>query len=245
MDIGVSGEFGESSFDPANGLNSLGQVVGGDNHRPYAFIWDNGKLTYLDTPENGGVALDINESAEITGNLLVDDNGPSEHAVRWVNGKYHDLDPSWSDTSKGSAINESGNIAGYAYQKFGGIRPVLWQGDKAIDLGDFGGGIGEARALNDLDQVVGNATNEQFIQTGFLWEKGNLYKLEDLIPGGSGFVNLEIPFSINNNGQLLCSGFTGNDNHWLLLNPVPEPEPLIAMMVGICVAILRRIVRRE
>jgi uncharacterized membrane protein len=245
VDIGVSGENGENGFDPAKGLNSLGQVVGADNQLPYAFIWNNGKLTHLDTPPEGGGAIDVNESAVIAGSIFARDNGPSSHAARWTNGKYEDLDPIWSDTSYGLGINESGNIAGWAYRIGGGQRPVLWQGDKAIDLGDFGGGIGEARALNDLDQVVGNATNEQFIQTGFLWEKGNLYKLEDLIPGGSGFVNLEIPFSINNDGQVLCSGFTGNDNHWLLLNPVPEPGPIIALMFGICVAISRRIVRRE
>jgi probable HAF family extracellular repeat protein len=240
-DIGVSGEFGESSFYPANGLNNLGQVVGGDNHRPYAFIWDNGKLTYLDTPENGGVALDISDSGEITGNLLVDDNGPSEHAVRWVKGKYHDLDPPWSDTSKGSAINESGNIAGYAYRTFGGIRPVLWRGDKAIDLGDFGGGIGEARALNDLDQVVGNATNEQFIQTGFLWEKGNLYNLTDLIGVHEGFSWIELPLSINNQGQIIAVAAGGVQNgDYLLLNPVPEPRAAMVLLFGICVTISLR-----
>ena len=241
MDIGISGENGENGFDPAKGLNSLGQVVGGDNtFQP--FLWQGGKSEYLDTPKGIGVALAINGLGEISGSATVGQEG---HAARWMNGKYEDIHPAWSNHSLGVDINQSDNIAGWAFRTSGGQRPVLWQGDKAIDLGDFGGGIGEARALNDLDQVVGNATNEQFIQTGFLWEKGNLYKLEDLIPGGSGFVNLEIPFSINNNGQLLCSGFTGNDNHWLLLNPVPEPEPLIAMMVGICVAILRRIVRRE
>jgi hypothetical protein len=122
---------------------------------------------------------------------------------------------------------------------------VLWRGDKAIDLGDFGGGIGEARALNDLDQVVGNATNEQFIQAGFLWEKGNLYKLEDLIPGGSGFDFVPSGLAINNRGQILTYGIQDGFDHYLLLNPVPEPGTALTTVLLICVAIFRRYLRRE
>ena len=106
------------------------------------------------------------------------------------------------------------------------------------------GGIGEARALNDLDQVVGNATNEQFIQTGFLWEKGNLYKLEDLLNGG---INWQIGwgFSINNSGQILAVGYNGTSSDYLLLNPVPEPATASILILLICAAIFRRHVRRE
>jgi probable HAF family extracellular repeat protein len=245
VDIGVSGEHGENGFNPAIGLNDLGQVVGetGD-HRP--FFWQSGKLTFLDAPPFGGGAIDINDSSVIGGQIIAeDDEGLTLHAARWTSGKYQDLDPVWSERSEVRGINEAGNIAGLAYHMNGPLTAILWRGDKAIDLGDLGGGLSEAFALNDLDQVVGGAADERGVEVGFLWEKGTMYELKDLIPDGSGFVDLEIPFSINNEGQLLCSGFTGNDNHWLLLNPVPEPAGITILVIGICVTISRRKIRRE
>jgi probable HAF family extracellular repeat protein len=125
----------------------------------------------------------------------------------------------------------------------GGQHAVLWRGGKDIQLGNFGGGQSRAYDINDFSQVVGWANTAGQPDEAFLWEKGNIYRLEDLIAGGSGFQILGRGFAINDTSQILSNGFGGGASHYLLLNPVPElatPVPLIIGMLGIAGSLVSR-----
>jgi probable HAF family extracellular repeat protein len=133
---------------------------------------------------------------------------------------------------------------GSAWAITGGQRGVLWREGKPIQLGNFGGGQSRAYDINDLSQVVGWATNSGGIDEAFFWESGTMHRVEDLIAGGSGFQILGRAFAVNNSSQVVTIGFGGGLGHYLVLNPVPEPAPFIAMAVGLAIVAFSRHRRR-
>lgn len=228
-------------FPAARGLNNLAQVTGRVFGRP--FIWEDGNIDYLGSPEDRGGGSSINDSGVVAGAINVDDGGPTLHAARWIEGKLYDINPSWSDFSESGEINELGEIAGMAFVTGGGQRPVLWRDGKAIDLGDFGN-VGKAYDVNDRSQVVGWSNDSQGILHGFLWEKGNLYKLADLVAGGTDY-RITLGVAVNDAGQVLAGGGLRGEARWLVLNPVPEPSALISLALAICALTISRRSRRR
>jgi probable HAF family extracellular repeat protein len=203
-------------------MNNLTQVTGYIGTTP--FIWENGVFTTI--PGNGA-AFGINDSQTLVGRTA------GHEARMWRAGKYIDVHPPWASDSEAMSINSLDEAVGTADLVSGGRRGVLWRGEEVIQLPTLGGGQSQAYDINDSSQIVGLATNSTGNFLGFLWEKGSMYELEELIPGGSGFVILQFAHDINNVGQILTSGFTGKANHELLLNPVPEPTTLLTMFIGL------------
>ncbi len=125
---------------------------------------------------------------------------------------------------------------------------MLWSGEKEIELGSFGGGQSRAYDLNSQAQVVGWGTDGGGVMYAFLWELGEMHKLTDLLVPGHGLA-LPLAEAINNNGQILAPGgklgSTGA-TRWYVLNPVPELQSGIALVIGLLVtSISRRLRRRE
>ncbi len=61
------------------------------------------------------------------------------------------------ETSGGSAINASGQVAGFFSVAGGGSRAALWTGDTPLDLGTLGGTYGYALSLNAAGTIVGSS----------------------------------------------------------------------------------------
>lgn len=86
------------------------------------------------------------------------------------------------------------------------------------DLGTLGGATSIALAVNDADQIVGDANIASGAQHAFVWQEGKMTDLNALIPAGSGWVLTEAQ-SINNNKAIVGRGIIGGQTHAFLLTP--------------------------
>ena len=159
-------------------------------------------LGSLGVPSKCGNALALNDRGESVG---TSENGRVDpatgvlqlRAVRWKDGQIKNLGTLGGNHSFASAINNRGQIAGFALNKIpdpyslfdfgilgftGGTqtRAFLWQGGQVQDLDTLGGPDAWANFVNERGQVAGysytNSTPNQ--TTGvptadpFLWTKG-------------------------------------------------------------------------
>lgn len=227
IDIGVQGE----QFSAAGrGLNNLGQVVGTiPVGIPQAFVWENGSSTLLPGLSSGAnIANALSDSGVVAGASESGGVGSDDHAAKWVSGGVVDIHPAWAATSMAVAVNSSGYLAGWARAPSFGQQGVVWQGGKIIQLPNFGGGQSRAYDINDSGQVVGWATNTIGHLDAFLWDNGSFYNVSDLLPLGHGY-DLAWGTAIVNDGRILMLSSIGSTTHWLVLNPVPEPQPAVVL----------------
>ena len=137
------------------------------------------------------------------------------------NGRTTWLTPLSGDSSSGAmAINDLGEVAGYSLKSLQGgtggssmsTEAVLYdvQG-QPTDLGNLGGNLGQATALNDSGQVVGYGTTSTASGApdhAFLYNKrGPLIDLGTL--GGSE----SVATGINDAGQIVGDSTTGTDSN--------------------------------
>jgi probable HAF family extracellular repeat protein len=186
-----------------NGINDLGQTVGGsqvsDVPDPvlgfppfHATLWTKGTTEDLGAgPEGsiGSVAFNINNKSQVVGRFAPPD--PVEeavsHAFLWESGVMHDLGvPSGlgDDNSEANSLNDSGQI-----------------------VGDSGVGFIESYAPDHA----------------LLWQNGHWTDLNTLIPADSGYY-LIVAFDVNARGQIVVWAVqlsTGNI-HAALLTPQPS-----------------------
>jgi probable HAF family extracellular repeat protein len=160
-------------------LNNRGQVVGqsSDAADPAAcftgndpdnclpFLWDDGKLTNLNTHTIGGNPLTanaINDAGEIVGTALFP-NQTVPHAYLWKDGVAKDLGTVNGDCfSEAFAINSRGQVVGQSFSCVTQLgRTFLWDDGTMIDLNMFvprGSGLQlvEAVAINDRGEIAGD-----------------------------------------------------------------------------------------
>lgn len=148
----------------------------------------------------GGItgATAINASGQVTGYSYLSKQGaicitgaPQKHcapfhAFLWTNGKMTDLGSLGGDFSEGRAINDSGQVVGFATDAGLDLDAALWNGKKITPLP----GLNPAAiGVNDSGQIIG----ELSFQTA--------------LPNPPGLLACD-PVAINNNGQFLgeCVG---------------------------------------
>lgn len=95
------------------------------------------------------------------------------------------------------AINNNGQIVGYAKNTAAKRRPFLYNAGTLQDLGTFGGTEGEAYGINELGHVVGYAKNASNYSRAFLYSDGVKQDLGTL--GGE----ISGANDINNSGQMV------------------------------------------
>ncbi len=202
--------YGQSS---ALGINAGGDVVGtstaGFDHSSYnAVLWSGGVMTPL-WPL--GLAYAINANKQVVGSALMDDG---THAFMYHNGAVQDLGnlggtgEGYFDT-EAYAINEAGKAVGYSLTPGAGGHAFLYDGT-IHDLGTLPGGTGSSAAgINNKDQVVGAADDENGNWVAMVYQNGTMTDLNSLIPSTSGWT-LQGASGINDKGQIVGYGLDPN-----------------------------------
>jgi probable HAF family extracellular repeat protein len=158
----------------------------------------------------------------------------------------------WDVNEKGHAVGES-DAAGWFSP-----HAILYRDGELLDLGTLVAGSkyyrSSAKALNNLDQVVGSSLIAGFPgpyseTRAFLYDPaiGRMQNLNDLIDRESGWLLAEA-IDINDAGQILGHGYRQGDNirRGFLLTPgpaqpAPVPEPsTLAVLVAAAAALIRR-----
>jgi probable HAF family extracellular repeat protein len=178
-------------------LHDLGALPGGSNSQAF---WINGHGQSAGFAQNGMID-------PLLGIQLI-------HAVLWSEDHIIDLGTFGGDESISQAVNDQGQVVGYAtlddnpdpFSFLGAqTHPFLWQHRVLHDLGTLGGPDAFAYLLNQSGQVAGVSLTNSIINpiTGvpttdpFLWENGNMLDLGTL-GGTNGSAN-----GLNERGEVV------------------------------------------
>ena len=183
----------------ANGLNNAGQVVGyaeAADGTPYPVMWSGGVARALGP--RPGRATALSSSGVAAGNLMSAD-GLRIDATLLAGGSAHDLGTFGGSFSLAVAVNDSGQVAGYARTADEKDHAFLATASGMVDLGTYGGQYSYAYGLNASGLVVGSANDASGTPRCFLSTGGGL-----IDPGtlGGRFCNA---LAVNDAGQV-----TGN-----------------------------------
>lgn len=227
---GLGGRSGE-----AWGINNAGQVVGSLWGGPSsAFLWDSDDgMTDLGV-RGATAAWGVNNASQVVGSLLT--GTVDHHAFIWdsTNG-VRDLATLGGNESDALGINDAGQVVGWAETATGEWHAFLWESDAGMIT--LGRGI--AHSINDSGQVVGALGNSG---PAFYWYRDTgMVRLDELLVRGSGWLELSFAFDINNRGQIVGEGITGEgERHAFLMTPIPEPATVLLLAAGSLVRIRRR-----
>lgn len=208
----------------ANAINNSGQVAVGNQLGRNAFVWDriNG-VQYL-SGSDYIYPWGINDSGQVVGVAYNPD--ADNQAFIWdnVNGLQFLPQPSDYITNNAKDINNRGQVVGSAYSQVD--VPVLWNYLNSVEvIGPRGGASG----INDAGEIVGSVSygGSYF---GFLWDSAyGIRNINDLIINGYDFDPITGTVDINNAGQIVTAVRINNRSHAVLLTPVPENQPPVAV----------------
>ena len=209
------------------GINNHGQVTG------WTFINGQERLfRYTD-----GVGLE-DLGLEMAG-LAINDRGDITGITHGSVFLYQDgVGVTLLGQGEGRAINNIGVIAGNtSLSPVGGSAFIYKDGTMQL-LGNFGGST-EAWAMNNQNEIIGQARIEDQL-AAFLWsEQNGIEDLNALIAPGSGWF-LTGAFSINDRGQIVGDGFYNGKYSAFLLQPIPEPSTWALLVLGASTLVLLR-----
>jgi probable HAF family extracellular repeat protein len=186
-------------------LNGLGRAVGEVEIPPsraevyHAYLWwPGGQTTDLQTlggPSSS--ANDINSLGHSVG--WADNRAHQQRAVLWRERAICEIGaPPGYPQSTAYAINDEGDVAGYAYSRFASDgRAFLWRHGKFIDLGTLGGVLSWAHGLNNHGCVVGWVQASDGKSVAVSWSDGRMEALGTL--GGAE----ARAYSINDQGEIV------------------------------------------
>jgi probable HAF family extracellular repeat protein len=183
-------------------VNDRGVILG--ELIPQAAAWDDeGDVTVAPTTLDVEV-IDINER----GQALLDVGPPnSRQAAVWqVGGDLTMLGTLGGNRSRGSDINDAGEVTGTSVTAAGDQHAFVWRGGRMTDLGTMGGGTSTGRAINEAGQVVGSAEDAAEQTHAVKWDDGELVDLGGL--GG----RVSYALAVNDHGQVIGQSSTGPED---------------------------------
>ena len=174
-----SGDAGNSA---AYSINNAVQIAGGysaSGSDTSGFLYAAGNVTVLNQAAHGR-ANAINNAGQIVGDLSTG-LGPARQAFVWNAGRVLDLGTLGGLGSEARAINDSGQVAGWAHLDSGVMHAFLYSGTGLTDLGTLGGKNSVAYGLNNAGEVVGmSQTGENGVQHAFLYKQLAMIDLSTL-----------------------------------------------------------------
>lgn len=222
-------------------VNNRDQVVGSlDENRDdsLGFIRENGKTRRFDAV--GGkylLPVGISDNGHVIANLALHvSDGLISRSYIVRNGGHTELTVSGAESVSVRAINNRGEVVGAAGGPWFRIgKAFLWRNGKSLLLGSLRGDRGGATPwdISNDGVVVGSSevsgrppsyagyesrVTRYFVEA-FIWEKGEIRNLNDLIPAHSGWY-LCLATAINDRGQIVGNGLRGRESHAFLLTPI-------------------------
>ncbi len=223
-------------YTTANDINDQGQVIGTLSALfpyPYQleFVWMNGSLTDAIRASNYTFAVAINDAGKVLINTA--GIGRSWPAI-WDNGNLTQLNTLGGVFSSAKDINNTDQVIG-SLTRFGlggiGLHTMLWGDDTVTELENLSSF--SANSINDSTLVVGASRFNNSTSYAFIWEDGELFDLNTLIPADSGW-ELVSASKINNKNQIVGTGKINGESRGFLLTPeaksVPEPTSALGVL---------------
>ena len=200
-------------------INEAGWVAGyGDapnGMSQHGFVWNGSELEHivpLNYPNGGNCwAYGINDLGDVVG--YSSNGGLSIHAFLWDSEQMNDLGvPEWAtvDFSRAQDVNNNGWVVGMAGGVPYDLRGFIKHGETWDEIPTFGGNESRAYSINDLNDVVGYARNEEGKFRAFGIPAGNLNLMTDLGDLGGGAAQA---FDVNNLRQVTGQSKV-DDTYW-------------------------------
>ena len=223
----------------ANSVNAsvvaVGSVNAGSDQR--GVIYSGGSATIItQTTTNGSfflTAFGINDSGRIVGQGIDPQNAARNVGIVYDIGQSMAFEVGALPGHNGAlafGVSNSGYVVGSSMQNQGPGLPFIWSeanGMVAIPLAS-GTGLGQAEGVNSSGWVVG--TDGGAFAVPFLYDGTNTYRLQDLIPGNSGWdLSMNTSSSadaISENNIIVGTGVHDGATHAYAMVPVaPTPTP--------------------
>jgi uncharacterized membrane protein len=231
----------------AYSVNSQGTIAGSLNDytgylpQSQAVLWTQGQAILLGNfPGAQSWAPAVNDGGTALVNV-----GFADHSQLWTwsNGSLSQITSPAAASLTGSGINNLGHIAGVAMVSSGQSQPhaapFLWNLDALTLLAQPADSeYTVATGLNDSDEIVGYAYNSVRGTYALMWQQGEAFDLNSLIPPNSGW-KLELAQAIGSDGTITGYGtFNGQFAAFALTpvtspsSPLPEPSTLTLLTLS-------------
>src|SRR5207244_9691471 len=231
---------GETLGD-ANSVNAsnvaVGSVDGGSLQR--GVIYSGGSASIItQTTSNGSfflTAFGINDSGRVVGQGIDPQNAARNVGIVYDIGQSMAFEVGALPGANGAlafGVSNNGYVVGSSMQNQGPGLPFIWaeaSGMVAIPLAS-GTSLGQAEGVNSSGWVVG--TDGGNFAVPFLYDGTNTYRLQDLIPGNSGWdLSMNTSSSamgISENNIIAGTGVHNGETHAYAMvpaTPTPSPTP--------------------
>ena len=223
---------GETLGD-ANDVNSSGVAVGSINGGSLqrAAIYSGSTATVITQTTSGGsfftTAFGINNSGRVIGTGIDPNNAARNVGMVYDIGSSSAFEVGALPGLNGAlafGVSNAGHVVGSSMLNQGSGVPFIWTQAGGMVAIPFPTGTtqGSARAVNSAGWAVGNASSAFSIP--FLYDGTNTYRLQDLIPGGSGWdLSMNTSSSalgISENNVIVGTGVFNGQTHAYAMVPV-------------------------
>ncbi len=241
-----------SGVGRANDVNNSGLVVGsnGGGSGEFAAYWSGGAVNPITATTGGGATMTtahrVNDAGQAVGNGIDPNNLARNVALMYDtnSGTLTEI-PALAGHNGGIAfdISENSYVVGSSSFNQSDSMPFIWSsgtGSVGIPL-PSGASTGSARGVNSDGWVVGIGSG--VFALPFLYDGGQTYLLQDLIPAASGWDlstnTSSSALGISEDGSITGTGSINGNTHAYYMTLVPAPGGATILGIG-AIACMRR-----